>query len=65
MLVLMKEVIEVIYGRKVHENGEIYHFWANFGDLYRYTFELVPVQPSKTEPIPVQVRAVPVHPALF
>ena len=46
---------------KCMKNGEIYHIWANFGDLYRYTFEPVPVQPSRTEPVPVQVRAVPVQ----
>ena len=43
------------------KNGEIYHLWANFGDLYRYTFGPVPVLPSRTEPVPVQVRAVPVQ----
>ena len=31
------------------KNGEIYHLWANFGDLYRY------------RSVPVQVRAVPVQ----
>ena len=25
------------------KNGEIYHLWENFGDLYRYTFEAIPV----------------------
>ena len=38
------------------KNGEIYHLWANFGDLYRYRCGIA----SRTEPVPVQVRAVPV-----
>ena len=42
------------------KNGEIYYLWAKFGDRYRYTFGAVPVPPFRTEPIPVQVRAVPV-----
>ena len=25
------------------KNGEIYHFWAKFGDRYRYPFGAVPV----------------------
>ena len=29
---------------KCMKNGEIYHLWENFGDLYRCTFELVLVQ---------------------
>ena len=45
---------------KCMKNGEIYHFWAKLGDLYWYTFGHVPVLPSRTEPVPVQVRAVPV-----
>ena len=43
------------------KNGEIYPLWENFGDLYRYTFGPIPVLPSRTEPIPVQVRAIPVQ----
>ena len=42
-------------------NGEIYHLWENFRDLYRYTFGPVPVQPSRTKPVPIQVRVVPVQ----
>ena len=46
---------------KCMKNGEIYHLWANFGDLYRYTFGPILVLPSRTKPVPVQVRAVPVQ----
>ena len=50
------------------KNGEIYHFWVFSGDLYRYTLDCtgtVWVLVVFGQPIPVQVRPVPVHPALF
>ena len=39
----MKDVIEVIYGRKVHENWGILPFLGRIGDRYRYPFGVVPV----------------------
>ena len=50
--------IELIWIATYGKIEEKHTFWANFGDLYLYTFEPVPVLPSKTEPIPIQVRAV-------
>ena len=64
------------------KNGEIYHFWAFSGDLYRYTLDLYRyslgfghfwltctgtawVLVVFGQPVPVQVRPVLVHPALF
>ena len=40
MLVLMKDVIGVIFGRKCMKNGRKYTFWAFFGDMYRYTLNM-------------------------
>ena len=40
MLVLMKDVIGVIYGRKCMKNGRKYTFWVIFGAMYRYTLNL-------------------------
>ena len=53
----MKDVIEVIYERKVHEK------WWNLPFLGKFR-RPVPVQPSRTEPVLVQVRVVPVQMAL-
>ena len=39
------------------KNDEIYHLWANFGDLYRYRCGIA----SRIEPVPLQVRVVPVQ----
>ena len=40
-------------------------FWSFFVNLYLYRCGTCAVQASRTEPVPVQVRPVPVHPALF
>ena len=40
MLVLMKYVIGVIYGRKCMKNVRKYIIWAIFGDMYRYTLSM-------------------------
>ena len=53
--------IELIWIATNGKMEEKHTFWANFGDLYRYTFGPVPILPSRTEPVPVQVRAVPVQ----
>ena len=37
------------------------HILGIFRDLYRYTFGPVLVQLSRTEPVPVQVKVVPVQ----
>ena len=36
----MKDVLEVIYGRKCMKNGRKYTFWAIFGDMHRYTLNM-------------------------
>ena len=43
-------------GINIWKNGRKTHILGIFGDLYRYTFGPVSVQPSRTEPVPVQVR---------
>ena len=53
--------IEFIWIATYGKMEEKHTLWANFGDLYRYTFGPVPVLPSRTEPVPEQVRAVPVQ----
>ena len=40
MLVLMKDVIGVIYGRKCMKNGRKYTLWEIFSDMYWYTLNL-------------------------
>ena len=67
----MKDVLEVNYGRKVHEKWRNIPFLGKFQrpvpvqvrnsppkpNLYRYRCGIA----SRTEPVPVQVRAVPVQ----
>ena len=43
------------------KNGEFHHFW----EISATCTGTGAVQPSRTEPVPVQVRAVLIHPALF
>ena len=52
-------------GINIWKNGRKTHILGIFGDLYRYTFGPVPVQPSRTEPVPVQVRNRCGTPTLF
>ena len=40
-------------------------FWSFFVNLYRYRCGKGAVHASRTEPVPVQVRPILVHPALF
>ena len=56
---------------KYRKMGEKHTFWAIFGDMYRHTLNLYRYSlgyghfwPTCTDG-PVQVRLVPVHPALF
>ena len=39
-MLVWKDVIGVIYGRKCMKNGRKYPFWAIFGDMYRYTLNM-------------------------
>ena len=48
-------------GINIWKNGRKTHILGIFVDLYWYTFGPVPVQPSRTAHVPVQVRAVPVQ----
>ena len=52
-------------GINIWKNGRKTHILGIFGGPVPVHLEPVLVQPSRTEPEPVQVRAVPVHPALF
>ena len=52
-------------GWKNMEKWEKTHILGIFGGPVPVHLELVLVQANKTEPVPVQVRPVPVHPALF
>ena len=52
-------------GINIWKNGRKTHILGIFGGPVPVHLGPVPVQPSKTEPVRVQVRAVLVHPAPF
>ena len=52
-------------GINTWKNGRKIHIMGIFDDLYRYTLNLYRYRCSRTEPVLVQVKPVPVHPALF
>ena len=56
MVLMCVGSIELVWGEKIWKNGRKTHILGIFGGPVPVHLGPVPVHPSRTEPVPVQVR---------